>query len=406
MAIALIRRLPPPGNGWLAAIVLAIPIESDALGYFTMAENLANHGILLDNFAQHIFYSAGYPLLLGPAFALFGASLTVGLAVNLLLAALSMGLLHRLTVRLSGSIPAGLLAAAVYAVWLPAIWNASMLAKENLSTPLLLALTLCAVALARNRGSSGTALLAGLLWGASLITGGSALLTCGGIGVALIVALCAEVRFAAVIRAGLAFLVGALILLGPWLTAANQMVGRPMLSSNPGFNLYLGNNPAATGWFVSIADTPAGKDWEATRLRLGEAGTAQMLQDKAIGWVRDNPAQAGHLAVRKLGYFWQPNLPDAQDFAASRLIASIRIVEVAQYIAILGLGLLAFWSRRIGGEDRLIMAAMIAGFWIVHAAAYIITRYRDPAIALLIPMAVIPVTAYVTALRVRRASSP
>ncbi|MBT2188126.1 hypothetical protein [Sphingobium nicotianae] len=394
-------------NAWLAAIIaagialrvaaatlLALPIESDALGYFTMATNLAEHGILLDHFDQHIFYSAGYPLLLAPVFALSGASFRVAFAVNMLLCAATICLIHRLTVRLSGSNPAGLLAAAAFAVWLPAIWNASMLAKENLSTPLLLALALCAIDLARNRAAPGTALLAGLLWGASILTGGSSLMTYLAVGIALIAVLRSGCGAARVIRAGIVFLAGTLLLLGPWLYAADQMVGRPILSSNPGFNLYLGNNPAATGWFISISDTPAGKGWEATRHRLGEAGTAQMLQDMAATWIRENPAQAAQLAARKLVYFWQPNLPDAADFAASRLIASVRIVEVAQYFVILGLGALAFFSRRIRGEDRLIMATIILCFWIVHAAAYIIMRYRDPVVALLIPMAAIPVASY------------
>ena len=48
---------------------------------------------------------------------------------------------------------------------------------------------------------------------------------------------------------------------------------------------------------------------------------------------------------------------------------------------------------------------MIAGFWIVHAAAYIIARYRDPAIPLLIIMAAIPVAAWIERLSARKAPS-
>ena len=46
---------------------------------------------------------------------------------------------------------------------------------------------------------------------------------------------------------------------------------------------------------------------------------------------------------------------------------------------------------------------MIAGFWLIHAAAYIIPRYRDPAIPLLIVMAAIPVAAWIERLPARRA---
>src|SRR3546814_12695835 len=76
-------------------------------------------------------------------------------------------------------------------------------------------------------------------------------------------------------------------------------------------------------------------------------------------------------------------------------MASIRLFEVAQYGLILLIGLLAFHSRRIASDGKWIFAAMIAGFWLIHAAAYIITRYRDPAIPLLIVMAAIPVAAWI-----------
>jgi hypothetical protein len=175
-----------------------------------------------------------------------------------------------------------------------------------------------------------------------------------------------------------------------------------VLTTNAAFNLYLGNNPAATGRFVSIADTPLGKDWNATRQRLGEVANADRLQSAARHWIADNPGRAGSLAMLKLAYFWQPNIPDAADFSASKAVASIRLIEVAQYAAILLLGLLAFRSRRIAPDGKMIVAAMIAGFWLIHAAAYIIARYRDPAIPLLIAMAAVPVAGWLPSLGARK----
>lgn len=78
----------------------------------------------------------------------------------------------------------------------------------------------------------------------------------------------------------------------------------------------------------------------------------------------------------KLACFWQPNIPDAIDFAV-QAVASIRLIGVAQSAAILLLGLLAVRSRRTAPDGKLIVAAMIAGFWLFHAAAHIIARYRD-----------------------------
>lgn len=398
-AIVLVAVVLRVAGAW----VLKHPLDSDSLAYFTMAQGLAERGELADMYGQKAFYSAGYPLLLAPFFKAFGSSVGTAIAVNLLLCAISIGLIFRLTIALSGHRGAGLIAAAIYALWFPGIWNATMLAKENLSTPLLLGIALCAVGIARGELPAGTALIAGLLWGAALVTGGSALLLCLGVAAALLMLWRARNSFAPAFSAGLCVIAGAALVLAPWLYATNQMVGRPVLTTNAAFNLYLGHNPAATGKFVSIADTPLAKDWEATRLRLGEVGNADRLQTEALDWIEANPGRTAELAALKLAYFWQPNLPDADDFAASKSVAAIRVFEVAQYALILLLGLLAFRSRRIASDGKWIFAAMIAGFWLIHAAAYIIVRYRDPAIPLLIVMAAIPVAVGIERLSARRA---
>jgi len=366
-----------------AALLLRQPLASDGLAYFTMAQGLAERGVWMDNFGQHAFYSPGYPLLLAPFFALFGSSLFTALAVNLLLAALSTWLVAGLAARLTPRAGAPLLAALGFATWLPGIWNATLVAKENLSTALVLGLALCSLAIARGRRPAAAALCAGLLWGAGLLTGGSSLLLCAGTAVALLL-LWRRWRLSRALGAGSAFLLGALIMLAPWLHATDRMIGRPVLTTNAAFNLYLGHNPAATGRFVSIAETPLGPGWEARRLRLGEAALADRLQAEAEAWISAHPGRSTGLALRTLLYFWEPNLPDADDFAASRAIALIRLVEVAQYCAFLLLGGWGLLSARLGRPERAILAAMILGFWLVHAAAYVIPRYRDPVMPLLI----------------------
>lgn len=369
-----------------AILVLDQPLESDGLAYFTMAQGWVARGEWADIYGQHAFYSAGYPMLLVPFFMLFGASVGVVLAVNLLLCALTVWLLVRLGQVLTGAPRAGWLAAGLYALWLPAIWNATMVAKENLSTPLLLGLTLAALALARGDRPVRQAVIAGLLWGAGLLVGGSSLLLCLGVGVALLW-LWHRKGLGLALKSGLIFSLAGLLTLSPWLYATQQMVGKPVLTTNGAFNLYLGNNPAATGKFISIADTPLGAGWNETRLALGEVGNAERLQAAASNWMAAHPAEAGKLALAKLAYFWEPNIPDAQDFAASKAVASIRLVDIVQYAFIILVALAGFAGRNIARSDKMVMAAMIAGFWLIHAAAYIIMRYRDPVMPLLIVMA-------------------
>lgn len=378
----------------LAAMVLQHPLWDDSLSYFKMAQGLVERGEWLDTYGQHAFYSAGYPLLLTPFFALFGSSVETALSVNMLLAVLSTWLVHALALRLSGRNDAALAAAAVFAVWLPGIWNATFVAKENLSTPLLLGLALCALFIARGHRPAINALAAGAIWGAGLITGGSSLMLCAGIGVALVLLWRNSRRLVPVFGAGASFLLGGLLVLGPWLHATDQMVGRPVLTTNAAFNLYLGHNPAATGRFVSIAQTPEGPGWRERRLALGEVALADRLHAKALDWISANPGRTAELAARKLYYFWEPNVPDAADFEKSRTTSLIRVFEVAQYLVIMALGLWGFAARAVPREDKWILGGMLLGFWLVHAAAYIIIRYRDPAVPLLIVMGAIALTSW------------
>jgi 4-amino-4-deoxy-L-arabinose transferase-like glycosyltransferase len=376
----------------LAILVLQNPVDKgDSLAYFTMAKSLVEDGRMFDQYGNRAFFSAGYPLLLAPFFALFGSSVPVALAVNMLLSAISIWLIYRFTLILSTRREAGILAATIFALWFVGVWNTSTLAKENLATPLLLGLALCAITIARGHRARSVALIAGLLWGASLITGGSALLLCLGVGVALILLWRREGRLVPALKSGLCFMLGAAVLLTPWLSATNAMVGRPVLTTNAPFNLYIGNNPAATGKFVSIADTPLGKGWAAARRELGEVGNTDRLQREALDWMAENPGRVAELTVLKLAYFWEPNIPDAADFASSKVIASIRVFEVLQYLFIVVFGFLAFRSRQITSDGKWIIAAMIVGFWLIHAIIYIIMRYRDPMMPLLIAMVSVPV---------------
>lgn len=383
----------------LAMLVLGPELRSDGLGYFTMARSLAETGVITDQFGQHTFFSPGYPLLLTPFFWVFGAGTPVAHFVNLGLAAVSTALVWRLVQALGGSRLAALLGALGFAVWLPAVWNAADLAKENLSTPLLLAFTLCCIRITQDRTDWRTAGLAGLTYGAGLLVGTSIILTGAAFAVALAIAL--HRTPAAGLRRLAVFGGAALLVLSPWLAASNAMIGRPVITTNGPFNLYIGNNPAANGHFVSIRDTPIGSIWHERIAVLGEAGTSDWLSGEVIGWVKANPGTATALAVKKFGLFWAPNLPDSTDFAESRLLAGLRTVDLVQWAAILVLAGIALFRRDFDRRLRWTLAALVTGFWLIHGATYIIPRYRDPIMPVLIALAALTAAAWLERRRAR-----
>ncbi|MFM6854297.1 MAG: hypothetical protein ACKOUM_09485, partial [Sphingopyxis sp.] len=173
----------------VAGAVLAAPLGADSRAYTLMAQAMAHGGAPVDQFGNHAFYSIGYPLFLTPLFALFGAHAWVVVAANAALAAASGVVMWRIGGALALGMPARLLAVAMHALWVPGIWNSAMPARENLSVLLLLLVILGALRIldaARREYAKGTgragrgvlagALLAGLAYGAAILTGGSSLL--------------------------------------------------------------------------------------------------------------------------------------------------------------------------------------------------------------------------------------
>lgn len=116
---------------------------SDGQGYFEQGQQLAREGIT--NFQTVIRSNyLGYQLFLGVLFSIFGSSLAVGVAANLILLLLSITCLHRATILLTGSPRAALLAAITFMLTTGNVFYAVVLLKEP-ALGLAFALVLLAV---------------------------------------------------------------------------------------------------------------------------------------------------------------------------------------------------------------------------------------------------------------------
>lgn len=377
IVLAIVARLA-------AILVLHEAIESDAAAYLEMARTILAPGPMRDIYGNAAFYSPGYPILLSGVFALTGVGLTGVQIANLVLGALSTALVHRLTERASGDPLAALLAATGYAVLIPAVAGTALVQRENLSVALLLGFCLAVVHLPTARRPRTTAAVAGLAYGAGLLAGASVVLTAP---VALLaMAWRREGPLRWTVQAAL-FGAAALLVVAPWVVHVDRVLGRPTLTTNAPFNLYIGNNPAANGRFVSLRDTPVAHQWHPVRDRLGELGATDWLGAQARTYIVANPARTLALAAKKLALFWLPDLPDATDARQGRAIAAIRWADVAQHLAVTALLLVAVlgWRRRSRAERLIVMT--IALFWAIHAVAYVMPRYRQPAMPLALVLA-------------------
>lgn len=347
--------------------------ESDELAYLSMALNLVGGRGIIDGMGNHAMYNVGYPLfVLSPVFFFLGKHLAVARFMNLLLGGVTIILCYLVAKEASAGRLGRLLAAAIWAIYLPASVYGVYLLKENLMTPLMLSVMWCALRLAK-QPSRAVAVGCGVLLGMLALTGNSALALVAVVALALAFNPAAMPRRLSLAALVIAF---AVLIATPWVIRNMNVIGTPVLNTNGGFNLYLGNNPAATGMFVSITDTPRGADWEALR-KTGEVQASETLKHEAIAWMKANPAEFVTLALKKAVYFWMPPLHEGKGEQSS-VESLVRALWAIQFLV---LTLAALSSLLIPGLRNRPLAMLwlaVVCFTGVHMLFYVIFRYREP----------------------------
>lgn len=350
----------------------AIP-ESDELAYKTMALNFVAGNEVVDGVGNRAMYNVGYPFfILAPVFFLFGENLLVVRLCNMLLGGVTIVLCYLVAKEAGAGRFGRLIAAAIWAVYLPASVYGVYLAKENLMTPFMLGVVWCALRLIK-KPSKNLAIGCGALFGLLALTGNAALSLVAVVAFALVLSpvLIPQRSILAMLMLGVALAIPA-----PWVIRNMYVIGAPVLNTNGGFNLYLGNNPAATGMFVSISDTPRGSTWEDLR-KIGEAQASNVLRDEAISWVKNHPTEFTVLALKKVVYFWMPPLHEGRGKQSS-IEKIVRVLWAIQFIvlAVLAIGTLLIPSLR--SRRLAVLWLALVSYTAVHMLFYVIFRYREP----------------------------
>lgn len=363
------------------AVIAAYPHlpESDEVAYRAMAANLVAGNGIVDSAGNRAMYNVGYPLLvLAPLFAVFGAeALLPAKVAHALLGGLSVWLCHRLAGEVGGGRTARLLAALALALYLPAALYCVYLYKENLLTPVMLGALWAGIRMSR-APSAGLAALCGLLFGAIALIGNAGLCLAAPVALGFAMAPAGWPRKAmfAVVAA-----VVAGIVVAPWMARNAAVLGAPVLNTNGGFNLYLGNNPSATGMFMSIADTPRGADWTELR-RTGELQSSNELRREALAWIADNPARFATLALNKAVYFWTPPFHRGAG-PSSRLEDTVRVLWAVQFVLLFAALASSVLLPALRTAPVSMVWLAIGCYTAVHMLFYVIYRYREPIMPLL-----------------------
>lgn len=356
----------------LAAILMYAHVpESDELAYLKMAEDLVAGKTM--NAGGYAFFNMGYSFfVLAPVLWLSDHSLLGLRLANLVCGTVSIALVYMVAREAGANRKARLLSAALWALYLPCGVYGVYLAKENFMIPLMLGVLWCALRMMRTF-ELRIAVLCGGLFGLLALTGNAALSLVGTVGVALLVSKSAlRIRILSVP----VILVAATLVASPWLVRNATLLGAPVLNTNGGFNLYLGNNPAADGMFVSIAQTPRGPTWHALREEVGEVQASETLKHEALAWIKSHPDEFFALSVKKLGMFWMPPIHNGRDapVGAERLIRLVWLIEFVLLICA-AIATLPYVRSR---PSLAVLWTAVAFYSAVHMLFYVIFRYREP----------------------------
>jgi len=343
-----------------------------------------------------VFYGLPlYPFFLALCYKLFGVSILAVKTVQALLGLVTIFFICKIGEKIASE-KAGLLGAALAAVYGPLFFHEAILIPESLGIPLYAASFYFAILFSGSptvKRGAGLGVLFAL-----------AALTKAGI-IAFVMLFSAGVLIREIrsrekkILPSAACLAAFFLTLAP-VTAHNVIHGKDfvLLTSHSGFNFYVGNNPRAEGVFVSPPgvgtnvdaqrqDSQAVAEAELGR-SLKPSEVSKYWSDKAWEFIRGNPGRSLQLCALKLALFFDAReISDVEDYAfGGRFNPMLKFPWVT--FAALGpfflVGLGVFFGKL---KNRPELLLWIGGYIASVVLFFINARYRLPILGVFFPVA-------------------
>ena len=297
--------------------VLTLPprlLWFDGEHYSRLAAGLLEHGTYLnDRGRPSAYWPPGYPLFLSAVYALFGVNVVALRVAQCLIGAGTVAVVHRIARRVLDRSGARLaaLATALYPLF---IYSAGADMPVTLQVALIAGGVLL-VLVAVERDSVPAALGAGLLGAWATLVAGSALPA-----FVLFALWMAWDRGATAgrgrsrgLRLALACLLPIVVVLGAWMVRNERAFGHPVLvSTNGGYNLWLGNHPGVKASTGNRAEAPGAEEvpgmlaearliWD---LPGNEATRDSAFTHRALGYIAADVPRFLRLTLSKSVEFW------------------------------------------------------------------------------------------------------
>lgn len=358
--------------------------------YLRCAETIAS-GNLTD--PASAYGSPLYPFYLALSRFVSGGTALARMA-QIALDALIAGLVYRMTVELSGSRRAGLVAGGAYAAYGLAIFYATLYLDVALVTGLSVLFIRLLIA-AQERPAKT------VLWAATGLSAGLILALKTNLLVFLPVWLIVTLRRkdaerAATLRGAMIAAVVLLIVMAPFALRNLKMEGRfSPFPTHGGLNFYIGNNPDATGRYMrlpGISDEPirqirdsVQQAEQASGRELSSKEASAYWMKRSTDWIRTDPGAYAALLVRKAGLLLdRQELPSNTNYEFCRRFSAVLSAPLVGYgmvapFALTGLYLL--WIRRDRRSRTMVL------YVLCYAASvmllFVSDRYRFPVVPFL-----------------------
>jgi hypothetical protein len=270
----------------LVAVACSIVPQSDALDYHNHALRIAvNHEYTVNDLPT-AYRPIGFPAILSIAY-MVSPSVNAGFILQSLLISITSFCIGLILLDLGVSQRSALLASCLYML-LPMSWIQSM---TLMSEPLAISTMMIGIFLRIHHRHLAASGLEGMLWGLAILAR-PIMLFCG-IGLFLYDVMKSNRSM----PHAFTFLTCMILTLMPWMIRNANVMGSPVIASNTGINLYIGNNPHANGSYKTIP--------EMSMLdSLPEMQSNAMAMSKAMNHVIEHPIQTIMLIPKKIAYLF------------------------------------------------------------------------------------------------------
>ncbi len=352
----------------------------DEVDYLALGQSIATGQGFTVNGEPTAFRPPGYPLLLA-GLAKLGLDSVVEIRfVQIFLNALTLFFLFLLSLKIAGPV-AALVSTTVAAVYPYFIFGVGTLfALTWFSFTLVISVYFLIRGLEGDKKS--LIALAGLFMGLSILTRTSAAV----LGIMTLVWLFLVLRLSKkFIVTAIVFGATIAIVVAPWLIRNYIVFGKPMLSTNGGRNLWLGNNPESTINSGSDIPMPA-----ALQLRIDAASEIDadaIYNEVAINHIKSDPLHYVVLTIHKALAFWRFD-PSPTTDGYPRYKNLYSIVSILSFAPIFFLALAGLWLANPSQRRIMLLWILYAvAFTMLHAVYITKVRFRLPLDYFLILMA-------------------